>query len=117
MSATNNTINASPVTQGDQAGLDALHKMGVHSVNLNNLFGGVNGAITTLYEEITQFSIEYGGMFLVIAGIIWLISWKLHFTSAAMWSKRIVLGVFAGEVIIILLPQLFYSFVHFLDNL
>ncbi|MFD1674852.1 hypothetical protein [Alicyclobacillus fodiniaquatilis] len=116
MSSTN-SVNTSPVNQGDQEGLNALHQMGVHSVNLNNLFGSMNGAITTLYEQITQFSIEYGGMFLVIAGIVWLISWKLHFASAAMWAKRIVLGVFAGEVIIILLPQLFYSFVHFLDNL
>ena len=102
---------------GTDSGLQALSQVGIHPASLGGILGKTTHAISTVYSGVTTFSISYGAMFLVIAGLTWLIGWKFRMPTVAGWSKRVISGVFIGEIVIVLLPQLFFSFVGFLSHI
>ncbi|WP_258111245.1 hypothetical protein [Alicyclobacillus sp. SP_1] len=97
-------------------GIQTFQSLGIHTVNVTGLLSHFNVGLGTLYQEVSAFSVTYGGLFLVVAGLVWLIAWKFRLTMAANWCKRVISGVFLGELIIVLLPQVFYSFVLFLSH-
>ncbi|WP_026963084.1 hypothetical protein [Alicyclobacillus herbarius] len=104
-------------TDPSQIGLNTLSSMGIHPVSLNGLLGKINTGIAEIYQGVSSFTLTYGGMFLVIAGLAWLIGWKFHAPTIANWAKRVVTGVFIAEIIIVLLPQVYFSFLGFLSHM
>ncbi|SFU95329.1 hypothetical protein [Alicyclobacillus macrosporangiidus] len=104
-------------TDPSQIGLNTLSSMGIHPVSMGGMMGKINTAIATVYQGVSSFALTYGGMFLVIAGLAWLIGWKFHSPTLAGWAKRVVTGVFVAEIIIVLLPQVYFSFLAFLSHM
>ena len=98
------------------SGLQALAGMGIHQVNLGGVLGKMDSFIALVYQDVTSFALTYGGMFLVIAGLVWMIAWKFHAMTAAIWAKRVVAGVFISETIVVLLPRVYFSFLAFLSH-
>jgi hypothetical protein len=104
-------------TDPSQIGLNTLSDMGVHPIHIGGMLGKINTGIATIYQGVSSFTLTYGGMFLVIAGLVWLIGWKFHAPTLANWAKRVVTGVFVAEIIIVLLPQVYFSFLGFLSHM
>lgn len=93
-----------------------LSQMGIHAVNPTGIMGAATTFISTMYQDIVAFALQYGVMFLVTGGLVWFVSYKFGASTVANWAKKVVVGVFVAEVIIVLLPQLYYSFLGFLSN-
>lgn len=114
-----NGVIPSPINipNAQSAGLQALSGMGIHPVNIGGSLGKLNQFIALVYQDVSSFALTYGGMFIVIAGLVWMIAWKFHATTAAAWAKRVVVGVFLSEIIVVLLPQVYFSFLSFLSHI
>lgn len=119
MGAQSGVIIQSPINipNAQSAGLQALSSMGIHPVNIGGSLGKLNQFIALVYQDVSSFALTYGGMFIVIAGLVWMIAWKFHATTAAAWAKRVVVGVFLSEIIVVLLPQVYFSFLSFLSHI
>ena len=103
-------------TDPSQIGMNTLSNMGIHSVSLAGVLDKINAGIAAIYQGVSSFSLTYGGMFLVIAGLVWMFGWKFHAPTLAAWAKRVIGGVFVAEIIIVLLPQIYFSFLGFLSH-
>lgn len=94
-----------------------LSQMGIHPLHLSNLKSVGDTTFAHVYLWVSSFSIQYGGMMLVIGTLIWVIGWKFKVTGLSRWGVRVIVGVFAGECIIILGPQLYFSFMQLLNRI
>jgi hypothetical protein len=91
--------------------------MGIRPMNFGGLFGQMNNFIATVYQGTVTFSVEYGVMILVLSALVWMIAWKFRLVTAANWAKRLMGGVFLGEIIVVLLPQLYFGFIKLLSKM
>ncbi|EPZ44294.1 MULTISPECIES: hypothetical protein [Alicyclobacillus] len=114
MSATTTNTTAQP---GPSEVTNMLSGMGIHPLHIGSVGGAVNNGISATYTWICSFALTYGVMCLVIAAVVWMFAWKFRVNTLSRWSVRIIVGVFGAECIVILLPQLFVSFIELLDRL
>lgn len=94
-----------------------LSNMGVHPLHLAELGHVINQATINVYEWMSSFALSYGSMMLIISALVWLIAWKFRWTPLSRWASRVIVGVFCGECIVILGPQLYYGFMELLSRL
>jgi len=98
-------------------GQQMLTRMGIHPLSFGGLFGQLNNFIATVYQGTVTFSVEYGVMILVLSTLVWMIAWKFHLVTAANWAKRLMGGVFMGEIIVVLVPQLYFGLILLLSKI
>lgn len=117
MSAQNVVSSSTNMVPDAQAqAVQVLSNMGIHPTNLGGMMAKLNLLIALVYQNVSSFALTYGAMFLIIGAFAWLIAWKFHATTMQSWAKRVVLGVFVSEVIVVLLPQAYFSLLSFLSH-
>ena len=107
---------ASPIINPQSQAMNVLSQMGIHQTNLGGLLGKLNTMLVQVYQSTSSFTLSYGAMFLVIGAFAWLIAWKFHAVTMQGWAKRVVFGVFIAEVIVVLLPQVYFGLLSFLSR-